>query len=444
MVSSPKLRAPTSFAVGWLSVLAWGMQCAFGPSITAQIVMFLANLHYPSFEAQRWQVYLLYVAFSIFCSSIVIFFSKKIPKIEVFVFTMSLVGFVVLTIIALARSNHKQPTEVVFLDFVNITGWNDSFAFLIGVSQAMFSYLSLDSVTHMAEGKLLPPSSNVAFLQESCMTDHEHDLEIPNPGRGVPRAMGLTMLIGAVTALPYTIAVLYSSSNLAEVQVSSVPIVTIYIQIMRSTAGATFLAVWFILIFLGAEVSCIVTTSRLVWAFARDNGLPFSKTFAKVHPKFEAPINAVILTCAFFSIYGAIYIGSLSAFNSFVSLSILGLNVTYVVPQIIAFWRGRDKVLPKRYLDLGPWFGPFCNVISTAWVCVVLVVFCFPVFIPVDAASMNYVSVVTVGVVVVILAMWWGGKRKTFTGPKAILEGVPGPLAERVMNLDDSVPKTMH
>lgn len=249
---------------------------------------------------------------------------------------------------------------------------------------------------------------------------------MPNPGRGVPRAMGLTMLIGTVTAIPFAIALLFSTNDLHAVQTSPVPIATMYFQAAGTKTGGTAITIWFLLIWLSTSVSGILTTSRLVWAFSRDNGLPYSHIFAKVHPKFEAPINSTIATGAFLIVYGAIYVASSNAFNSLISLAILGLNVTYVVPQFLAFWNGRDRVLPDRHLNLGPWFGPFCNVVSTVWVAFVAVLFCFPTFLPVEIGAMNWLSVVSVGVGVFILAVWWGGKRKTFTGPKAIVEGIEG------------------
>jgi choline transport protein len=123
-------------------------------------------------------------------------------------------------------------------------------------------------------------------------------------------------------------------------------------------------------------------------------------------------------------LYGLIYIGSTTAFNSFISLAILGLNVTYAIPQAVVVLRGRDNVLPKRHFNLGPVFGPFCNIFSALWMSLFGVLFCFPIFLPVTAQNMNYLSVVVVGVCLFILALWWGGKRKTFTGPNIELNGM--------------------
>jgi choline transport protein len=261
---------------------------------------------------------------------------------------------------------------------------------------------------------------------------------MPNPGKGVPRAMYLTMIIGMTTAFLWMLAFTFSSSDLEEVSLSYLPILTVYYQALGSQGGAAFFAFWLLFIYYGATITCFVTAGRLTWAFARDNGLPFSKTFAKTHPTLQVPANATIATGIFCILYGLIYIGSTTAFNSFISLAILGLNVTYVIPQGIVVIRGRDKVLPKRQFDLGPIFGPFCNIFSTLWIMLFSVLFCFPVFLPVTAQNMNYLSVVAVGVCLFILALWWCGKRKTFTGPNIQLDGLEILSAANAGNLRSS------
>ncbi|OAG41368.1 hypothetical protein AYO21_04310 [Fonsecaea monophora] len=399
MVSSPAYRAPVSFAVGWLSIFAWWMATAAACIVCAQIIMFLAGLWHDDFAAAQWQTYLVYLAVLVIAISFVIFFMRQIPKAEIVFFGMTLVGFVVFFICVLARSAPKQSAKTVFTDFVNITGWTDGFAFMLGASQAMFTYLAIDGATHVAE-------------------------EMPNPGKGVPRAMGLTMFIGMITVFMWTLAFMFSTSDLEAVAASGVPIITVYQQALRSKVGATVFAVWLLTIFFGAFVSCLVTCGRLVWAFARDNGLPYSKIFDKIHPKLNAPINSTILTGVFLACYGAIYIGSTNAFNSFISLSILGMNMTYVIPQAIVFLRGRDKVLPPRQFSLGPWLGPCCNAFSCVWVFFVGILFCFPLTRPVTKDNMNYLSVVLSGLCLFTLVCWYAGKRKTFTGPNIDLIGI--------------------
>jgi choline transport protein len=230
--------------------------------------------------------------------------------------------------------------------------------------------------------------------------------------------MMLSLCLSAMSVIPWTLAFVFSINDLEAVASATLPILEVYQQAMNNRSASTFFAVWFLVVYFGSIVSATAATGRLTWAFARDNGLPFSPTLAKVHPRLQIPVNATIASSVFIAVYGAIYVGSKTAFNSFISMSILALNVTYMIPQGIVLFRGRDKVLPpSRYFNLGKILGPFCNIFSVLWVSLYTVLFCLPTFLPAEVASMNYVSVVVAGVVLIIIIMWYSGKNKTFVGP---------------------------
>jgi choline transport protein len=231
------------------------------------------------------------------------------------------------------------------------------------------------------------------------------------------------MLIGMTTVIIWTIAFMFAATDLDEIIASPTPYMTVYRQALRNDKAAIFFTVWLWLAYMSATTSCYATSGRLVWAFSRDNGLPFSDFFRKVHPTLRMPVNATILTAVFAILYGLIYIGSTTAFNSFLSISILFLNITYTVPQAIVAIRGREKVLPPRPFALGKSTGLFCNVFSSLWIAMYAVWFCFPSFLPVTAQSMNYLSVIAVGSMLFIGLSWWLGKRKTFIGPNVVFEG---------------------
>jgi choline transport protein len=230
--------------------------------------------------------------------------------------------------------------------------------------------------------------------------------------------MMLSLVISALSVIPWTLAFMFSTNDLEAVGSSTFPILEVYQQALNNRSGATFLAVWLLVVYFGSIVSATATTGRLAWAFARDDGLPFSPALAKIHPRLQMPVNATCAASVFVAVYGAIYVGSTTAFNSFISMSILSLNVTYAIPQGIVFFRGRDKILPStRHFNLGKVLGPFCNIFCVLWVSLYTVLFCLPTFLPAEVASMNYVSVVVAGVVLIIVIMWFSGKNKTFLGP---------------------------
>ncbi|KAK7415933.1 hypothetical protein QQX98_005506 [Neonectria punicea] len=262
----------------------------------------------------------------------------------------------------------------------------------------MYGFLGMEGATHIAE-------------------------ELPNPERTVPKVIMMIMAIGTATSIPWTIAMMFSTNDLDRVTSSSLPIFEVFLQAINFQAAATFFTVWICFIYYGALVSCFVTSGRLIWAFSRDGGLPYSRVFAKIHPTLLAPVNATLLAGAFMVMFGLLYIASTTAYNSIVGLAILATNLTCAIPQTIVLIRGR-RVLPKRYLDLRVVGGIFCNVFSTLYAALYTVLFCFPIMLPVAEKSMNYLAVVLVGALAFVTILWWSGKRHTFHGPSFESEGV--------------------
>ena len=65
------------------------------------------------------------------------------------------------------------------------------------------------------------------------------------------------------------------------------------------------------------------------------------------------------------------------------------------------------------------------NVVAVAWVVLIDVLACFPVFYPVTFETlegMNWISVLSVFLVLVILVLWFTTKRNVFRGPKVDME----------------------
>lgn len=240
--------------------------------------------------------------------------------------------------------------------------------------------------------------------------------EVPEPGRNIPKVMCLTPVIGIATTLPFVVATLFATVDLGEVVRSKLPILTLYHQATGSKDVAAIFTIWLIFNYFGGTVTGLAASGRMAWAFARDNGLPFSGTLATVHPRFQTPVASTVACAVLMALYGLIYIASSTAYSSIVSMAILSMNVTYVIPQGILLFRGREKVLVDRYFDLGR-YGVFVNAFSCVWVGLYTVIFCFPTIMPPTPSNMNYLAPVVVVIVVLILVVWYGGKKKTFFGP---------------------------
>lgn len=119
------------------------------------------------------------------------------------------------------------------------------------------------------------------------------------------------------------------------------PFIYVLENATKSVGGTTgFVSVVLILLVM-ITISALASSSRQMFAFARDDGLPFSKWLGtvsvpfdcqkhsllirwfllKVSPHFHVPANAIIATAIFVCLVSLINVGSTVAFNAVLSLA---------------------------------------------------------------------------------------------------------------------------
>lgn len=86
----------------------------------------------------------------------------------------------------------------------------------------------------------------------------------------------------AIMMFGYILAVLFCIGDYDAVSMASVPILEVYYQATKSKTAATVLLVMQMSMILIALFNCLASVSRLIWAFAKDNGLPYSNFLTKV------------------------------------------------------------------------------------------------------------------------------------------------------------------
>jgi choline transport protein len=93
------------------------------------------------------------------------------------------------------------------------------------------------------------------------------------------------MLFAFVLTLLFTIGDVDRVTNTP----TGVPLIEVYYQATGSKAATTFLTLMPIIIFLFALFNVFASVSRLIWAFSKDKGLPFSAFFSKVSQSVRTP-----------------------------------------------------------------------------------------------------------------------------------------------------------
>lgn len=236
----------------------------------------------------------------------------------------------------------------------------------------------------------------------------------------VPRSMITSVVSNAIMQFLYMITVLFAIGDVDVVLADPLPIIQVYYQATGSKPATNFFVSMFAILGSVAFFNCFASTSRLVWAFARDNGLPFSATFACIHPRLKLPINALLVVAACVCLLSLINIGSSTAFNAIISLVALAIYISYFFPILFLLWRRLSTVHPTP-IPWGPFrlgrTGPLINFVALCYISFMLIWMPFPAFLPVDAVNMNYAGPITGGVILCALVDWCVSGRKRFRVP---------------------------
>lgn len=98
----------------------------------------------------------------------------------------------------------------------------------------------------------------------------------------VPRSIILTCVVNSVMLIIFATILLFYMGPLDEIISTPLPILWVIYQITGSRIAANVLVSILATIIGFALFNIFASVSRLIWVFARDNGLPFSGFFAYV------------------------------------------------------------------------------------------------------------------------------------------------------------------
>ncbi|KAB8343108.1 hypothetical protein FH972_022701 [Carpinus fangiana] len=394
-----------SYTSGWFSTLGWQCFVAADASLCANMVIALISLNHPTFVPKSWMNTVLLIVMVWSMALFNIFGARRLPLFEgIFVVLHVFCFFPV--IIVLWTLAPRAPAREVFLTFSDnnlpdMTWPTMGLALMVGQVSAMFTVQASDSVAHMSE-------------------------EIKDASKVAPRSMIWAYCLNVPFAFGILLTFLFTVGDLTnalDLEVAAFPF--IYgLQQATNTAGVTGLTFVMLLLLYMITISCMASTSRQTFAFARDNGLPFSKWLAHVSPRHHVPANSLIFTASFTTILSLIYLGSSVAFAAFISLSVVAVMATYTISigcVLLKRWRAANAngpALPPSRFTLGKYGIPI-NCLAVAY-CVYSFVFCFfPLSNTADPTLFNWAIVIFSGVMILSVAQYVFYARKVYDGPVA-------------------------
>lgn len=273
-------------------------------------------------------------------------------------------------------------------------------AFLLALLQAQWTYTGYDASAHVSE-ETINPRVRAAW--------------------GVYTSVAFSAFFGYIMLVAVTLGI----SNPDAVAGADVPYIAAIIQSLGPTWGTIMLwmvttAMWF------CGLSSVTANSRMIFAFARDRGLPGSKWLGTVSPRFRTPAAGVwlaVVVAFLLAIYG-------KALTVIVSISTIALYVSYVIPMILKLYAKSQGRWTKA--NDGPWnlgkFSNFVNIMAILWVAFITVLF---------VAPPNQLTGYTFVVALALLTIYWFAYDKHhFTGPKRL--GTEDELVEIEKRLEEA------
>lgn len=194
------------------------------------------------------------------------------------------------------------------------------------------------------------------------------------------------------------------------------PFIQVLYNVTGSAGGATALTMFEVIFAFAGTLTMVATSSRQLYAFARDSALPFSPWLAKVSST-QVPQNAILVTFIITSLLSLINLGSAVAFNSITSLSTCALLTAYLVCIGCMIWRRvtNASLLPSPF-SLGR-YGLAVNIIAMVFVVIFLLLAFFPEYQNPTVETMNWNIVIYSGVTLFSLIYYFLYGRHVYAGP---------------------------
>ncbi|KAL8994782.1 MAG: hypothetical protein Q9169_005344 [Polycauliona sp. 2 TL-2023] len=432
--------APTSG--GWLVICGWQAILSGSGYLGGNQVVALIALNNPEYVPELWHGTLLFWGFILIAVFINTVTSRALPKIEVAILVLHVVGFFAFMIPIVHLAPQKASAHDVFTQFTNGGGWS---------SQGLSFFCRSRKPSFIPSS---PPPPNPSNQHTPQMAEETRNAEIV-----IPWCMVSATLLNGAIGWGMVIAVLFVTVDITAALESPTgslgfPIIDITYKAIGSKAGTSVLTAILLFMTAAGAISAMATSSRLIWALARDRGLPGWQLVTKLEPKTAIPTLAIIITSLVAILIGLINIGSATAFNAIISLSVSSLYASYIITETLLLWRrctgfihphqphqshlassssslhpnsehknnDNHNYASEAKLTWGPFHlpSPYGTILNAFAVAFGLVIFFFsfwPVATPVDSKTMNYSVVMTGAVAVLAVGYYVVYARKVYTGP---------------------------
>lgn len=151
-------------------------------------------------------------------------------------------------------------------------------------------------------------------------------------------------------------------------------------------------------------LACVTSASRMIFAFARDGGLPASRQLRRISPRFRTPVTAIWTACILaigFTIYAPVY-------TTIAAVCTMFLYISYLLPVAAGLFAYRRSWVHMGPFNLGGLYRPIAMLCILG--CAVLI------YIGIQPPN-DQALTVTIAALVLAAIVWFGFERRRFAGP---------------------------
>ena len=124
-----------------MTVVGWQGVMASAGYLNGTLIQGLISLVHPTYSPKLWQGTLLFYAAALLCVLINTLATRALPKIEIMVLVLFVLGFFAILIPLVSLAPHGSAKDV-FTTFINGGGWSSQrLSFFVGLSGTVYAFL---------------------------------------------------------------------------------------------------------------------------------------------------------------------------------------------------------------------------------------------------------------------------------------------------------------
>lgn len=263
-------------------------------------------------------------------------------------------------------------------------------------------YPKTSSIAWLFALSLLLPAYTITGFDASAHTSEE----TRDAAHHVPRGIVRSVLVSAIFGWVLLISIVIAIPDMTEAakqgdQVFNWTLTSVLPKPLRNLLLGGIVVAQYL-----CGLATLTSASRMLFAFARDGGLPCSGLLRRVNPANQTPSVAIWVAGV-----GAVLFTLFISYATIAAISTVFLYISYCLPIALGFWSHGKGWTQMGPWQLGVWYKPLA---------VVSVVGClFLLFIGVQPPNEIALKVV-VGLLLAQAVVWWGWERRRFKGPPEI------------------------